>query len=110
MGESTAFSWPVLFDLLIRPSIKYFLNGFLKDFARLHRSSLRLGSRDDHLAFREDQGGGLWVSDPHHDSWEPAWIVLCVAAAHRDFSQVELCAVEVSRCDKVLQRGRLNLA
>ena len=60
----------------------HFLNGFFENFAGLESSAFRFSSCDDHLALSKDKGSCLRLSNSHHHSWKPAWVVLSVTTAH----------------------------
>lgn len=84
----------------------------LDDTSVLARSQLRVvlrfGTSDDHLARREDQGGGLGLADTHNNSGETFGVVLCITSVEGNSLQIE-SAVKVHRGDNVpLQERYVN--
>ena len=94
--ERSALHWPEFLGLtLIWPAVKHLLDCFFKDFACLHGAHFRFGSRDHHLAFRENERRSFWLSYAHHYCRKATWVILGVATPHGDFPQVKFLAVEV---------------
>lgn len=65
----------------------------------------RLGTSDNHLAGREDEGSCLGLTNTHNDGGKTLWVVFGVSCVQSDRLQVQ-STVEVDGSHDVLQSGR----